>query len=128
MLQTHSFGKTLRMTADGDIYMGPNLKMSMIEDTEKVRQDINMVLHTVVGSWPFDINFGFDLPSIVEGRYNPTLITGKLTTALKGIKHIKEVKDIVIVNVNRTTRQITMYVEVILTNNETITTTGAVSI
>ena len=87
-----------------------------------------MILHTMVGSWPFNMEFGFDLPSIVEGKYNQTLITGKMKTTLEQLESIEEVKDILIINVNRVSRQITIYIEVVLRNGETLTTTGAVAL
>lgn len=126
MLKTQTYGRTLQMTSEGDIYLDDDLKMQMIDGTDKVLQDIRMVLHTVVGSWEFDMTFGTDHPAIVESGYHETLIRGKISTALSNLSSVKQVRNVYVVK--GTSNRVSVFAEIVLQSDETVRVTETVQI
>ncbi|RLI74126.1 hypothetical protein DRP05_10630 [Archaeoglobales archaeon] len=88
------FGKTFKIDSSGDLVINELKRIEIVEELEKVAQDVSVILKTVKGSYPFDPDFGVDYIKIVESGFNRMQIEDEIKKALNKYPYLKSIDSI----------------------------------
>lgn len=102
------YGKTLAMTSDGDLLIARK-RLHIIEGTDKVAQDLQVLLRSAVGSSPFNPRWGTNVQALVSGTDRE--IAAEVRTAIRQYPHAQAIKSIQVTR-DPDTRTATIQVEV----------------
>jgi len=72
----------LKINPAGDLVLDSRKRMTVISGTEKVLQDIAVILRTLKGSFHLSANFGTDHVAIVSSERNIQVATSEIRKAL----------------------------------------------
>lgn len=112
------YGKTLAIDSAGDLVLNADSDMTTISGTDKIRQDIRVIISSVKRSFPFDAEFGIDYPHLIELN-SLRAVEFAVTSALMKHPHITKVTRCVATrNLDRVTAVST---EMLLDTGEVIT-------
>lgn len=114
-----SYGKTLKLTSSGDLYLNEFRQLVLIEGQEKVSQDITCILKTIKGENIYDRNFGLDMLVIKRGRNDMELIKTEISRALRQYKYLKSIDAITVGGIDEK-RNVPVYIAVTTTDDEKI--------
>lgn len=93
-------GTTLALSNTGDIILDTTGRIPLISDTDKVQQDIRVLLRSAIGSLATDPGFGMDIISLAKSK-NKTLMAGIIRQALKQYPYIDSIGTITISDPDR---------------------------
>lgn len=85
------YGKTLTMTDDGDLLLARK-RLHMIEGTDKVSQDLRLLLRSATGSSPFNPRWGTNVEALVSGTDRE--IAGEIRAAVRQYPHVQAIQSI----------------------------------
>lgn len=91
-----SYGQTLKLDPDGDIYLNDLKQFEMIEGIEKVKQDLKCILSTAKSDNIFDNSFGLDILAIKRSNGNKQVVEAEIRKALKQYQYLKSIDSIVV--------------------------------
>lgn len=77
-----SYGETLEVDDNGDLYLSPDGAFSPVTGVDKVIQDLVLTLRTQKGSYAFDAGFGVDWIAIIHSRWNTVLMEAEIRQAV----------------------------------------------
>jgi phage baseplate assembly protein W len=112
------YGTALLLTETGDIALTPTGQMTMITGSDKVVQDLTVLLKSSAGTYPFSSGWGVNYSAIVAANGNKSLIQSIIETALQQYPYTKSV-DSVTVSFNAN-RQLAISVQITTSENEQI--------
>jgi len=112
------YGKTLRLK-DRDLDLTNN-QLHFITGTEKIGQDLSIILMTEFGEDPFDPSYGFKFMDL--DQFDPQLIRQRIRKALGQHQNVKAVSDIV-VSLDQETRSVSISANVELEDGTTLVVT-----
>lgn len=95
-----SYGKTFQLDDTGDLVITNMKRIGIVEETDKVIQDLKVILLTVVGSYPFNTEFGVDYPAIISDNRDETAAL-RIRAAVASYKYVEDVADIVMTREGR---------------------------
>lgn len=88
------FGRTLKLTENGDVYVSELHRFEFVEGVEKAAQDLRVLFRTVKGTDIFSPGFGFDAMKLIDVGYDPRLVELEVRRALAQYPHVKQVDDV----------------------------------
>lgn len=81
-----NYRKTFMITETGDLFVSPTYRSAEItSETEKIAQDLWVILRTIKGSYKLNPDFGVDYINIIESGYIVSNI--KTTISVELLKH-----------------------------------------
>lgn len=110
------YGKTLAMTDDGDLLLARR-RLHMIEGTDKVAQDLRVLLRSATGSSPFNPRWGTNVPALVSGTDRE--IAGEIRAAVRQYPHVKAIQSLQITR-DPATRAATVRISVMTTAGDQV--------
>ena len=112
MAETHeispTFGWTLQVDDDGDLYFDPDNRLQMIGGTKdvagetietigpKIEQDMQILFKTMLGDNIFHANVGMDFVTVIASNYQPQIVEQIIKRALATYAFKTEIDSIVI--------------------------------
>lgn len=97
------YGETLKLGATKDLVMDGALRLVMIEDVDKVRQDFEVLMRVGMGGNLFHLKYGLDMVTIVRGN-NPKVTIQKIKDAVWQYRFTKKVDGVFVSSVDRNER------------------------
>lgn len=74
-------GSTLQLNGQGDLVITPRQQLGTISSLEKIRQDLEVITRSAVGSLATDPQFGTDILTLTESCGDTSLIASAVTAA-----------------------------------------------
>lgn len=114
-----SYGETLQIDSNGDLAFSSTNRLVTITGTEKVRQDLRVILQSSKGTFPFASEWGFNFREAVESG-DTSVIAALVKSALQRYGYLQEVSSIGVVI--GTDRSVTISLQAVTTNGDTVNT------
>lgn len=74
--------RSFLLTQDGDIEIGPDRNIVMVEDDDELLQAVRLQLETNLGEWFLDLEFGLDYSHIFKKRFSEDRIRAEVMKAI----------------------------------------------
>lgn len=78
---------------DGDIQIGPDRNIVMVEGDDELLQAVRINLATNIGEWFLDLDFGLDYSHIFKKQFNEDRVRAEVVKAVHQEERVRKVTD-----------------------------------
>jgi phage baseplate assembly protein W len=83
---------TLSISDIGDIQFEENKNLYFVSKTDKIKQDLYIILKSIKGSSPYNPLLGLDVLTIIKEEYDPQIIETEITKSVMMHPEITSIK------------------------------------